>query len=97
MNKKLTTYPWKKIKQELLQDKQVRAEYERLQPRFQVACQLIELRLRRNLTQKQLADQVGLKQSNIARLESFDYQPRLATLQKIAQATGTKLKISLVD
>ncbi|MFN4788849.1 MAG: helix-turn-helix domain-containing protein, partial [Pseudanabaena sp.] len=51
-----------------------------------IVAQLIyEARTARGLTQKQLADRVGTKQSAIARLEDADYDGHsLSMLQKIA-------------
>ncbi|MFO0193020.1 MAG: multiprotein-bridging factor 1 family protein, partial [Pseudanabaena sp.] len=53
-----------------------------------IVAQLIyEARTARGLTQKQLADRVGTKQSAIARLEDADYDVHsLSMLQKIAGA-----------
>jgi predicted transcriptional regulator len=46
------------------------------------------------LTQKQLADRVGTKQSAIARLEDADYDGHsLSMLQKIAGALNQKVEI----
>jgi len=47
------------------------------------------------LTQQQVAEKMGTKQSTIARLESGSTLPSLRSLQRYAQATGSKVKISL--
>lgn len=48
---------------------------------------LIEERLRLDLTQKQLADQMGLKEQQIQRYESSRYQSAsLRRLQEVAKA-----------
>jgi len=60
------TIRFKDVKEELLQDPEVREAYEALQPVYQ----LTRLRILRGLTQKQLAELVGTKQPSIARLES---------------------------
>jgi len=56
---------------ERMRDPAFAAAYEALEPEFQVARQVIALRLQRGLTQKELAQQVGTKQSGISRLESM--------------------------
>jgi transcriptional regulator with XRE-family HTH domain len=48
-----------------------------------------------NLTQEQLAELVGTKQSNISRLESGEYNPTIEFLSKVAQAMGKTLEIRL--
>lgn len=45
------------------------------------------------LTQKQLAEKTGLKQSAIARMESGGAIPRLDTVFKVAMAMGLKFKL----
>lgn len=47
-----------------------------------------------DLTQAELAERMGATQSAIARLESGRSKPSTATLEKVARATGTQLKIA---
>lgn len=47
------------------------------------------------MTQKDVTEKMGTKQSAIARLESGDVNPSLEFLQKIAQVMGYKLSIRL--
>ena len=62
-----------------------------------VASLLFEARSRAGLTQKELAELVGTKQSVIARLEDADYRGHsLSMLVRIASALGNRLEISLV-
>jgi len=76
-----------------MQDKEFITEYEALEPQYEIIKQLIRERSTQNLTQKDLAERVGLKQSNISRLESGDYNPTLEFLQKIAKGLGKELHI----
>lgn len=46
-----------------------------------------------NLTQDDLCKLTGMSQSNISKIQNGKVAPRLETLQKIAQATHTKLVI----
>ena len=54
---------------------------------------LIEAREARGLTQAQLAEAAGLKQSAIARLESLKATPQIDTLFKVLTPMGYKLAI----
>ena len=45
-----------------------------------------------NLTQKQLAEKSGMKQSALARIENSSATPRRKTLQKIAEALGLNVE-----
>lgn len=62
---------------------------------FEVAIigKLIEARESKGLSQKQLADMCGMKQSAIARLERMNATPQLNTLLKILKPLGYRLDI----
>ena len=82
-------------KSELLKNPEVKAEYEALAPEYELMRQIINARIEQNMTQKQLAEKIGTKQSSIARLESGNYNPSYQFLQKIANALGKRLTVSL--
>lgn len=64
---------------------------------WDIAFQIINLREKAGLTQKELAELVGTKQSNIARLESADYTSYTQkTLEKIAKALKARVEIRVV-
>ncbi len=86
---------WEDLEKELLSDPETKKEYDRLAPRYAVISNLIEARLKRGLTQGELAEKIGTKQSAIARLEGGNVNPSLEFLQKIAQALGSKLIIQV--
>lgn len=84
---------WEDLEKELLSDPKVRKEYDRLAPRYGVISQLITARLKKHMSQKDIAEKLGTKQSAIARFESGSVNPSLELLQKIAQALNLKVKI----
>lgn len=86
---------WEDLEKELLADPKVKKEYDRLAPRYEVISQLIAARLRRGLTQQEVAKKLGTRQSAIARLEGGSVNPSLEFLQKIAQVMGYKLSMHL--
>lgn len=88
---------YKQLKKELLKDKGIRRAYEKLEPEFAVIKMIIKKRIERGLSQKELAQKIGTKQSAISRLESGTYNPTLSFLHKVGEALGTKLKISLTE
>lgn len=61
---------------------------------FSIIEQVIKKRLDKGLTQKQLAEKIGTKQSAIARLEAGSINPSVAFLAKVAKALGGKLQVS---
>jgi ribosome-binding protein aMBF1 (putative translation factor) len=66
-----------------------------LEDEFQLASQLIGARARAGLTQEQLAARMKTTRTVISRLESGRMKPSTRTLERLAKATGHKLKITL--
>lgn len=77
-----------------------RAAYEAAQEEFAALDVLLRARQQAGLTQAQVAQRMGVKQSALARVEgslaSRRHAPSLATLRKYADAVGCRLEISLV-
>jgi len=73
-----------------MKDPDYRREYDALEEEFA----LISARARAGLSQAQLAKRMKTTQSAIARLESGRAKPSTRTLQRFAEATGHRLKIS---
>jgi transcriptional regulator with XRE-family HTH domain len=71
-----------------------RKAYEALKPEFNLARAVIDARVTAGLTQEQLAKRMETTQSAIVRLESGRTRPSRQTLERLAAATGTRLKIS---
>lgn len=83
------------VKELLMKDEEFRAEYDKLQPRYDVISQIIEARSSQNITQEELALRVGTQKSNISRLESGTYNPSLDFLTKVARSLGKEIRITL--
>ncbi|MCC3146035.1 helix-turn-helix transcriptional regulator [Halanaerobium sp. Z-7514] len=83
----------KDLKNELFESEEVKEEYEKLNVMYEIKKQIIRYRIENNLTQKELADRIGTKQSAISRLENDDYNPSVEFLDKVAHALGKKLEI----
>ena len=84
------------FRKQQLKDDSVRKEYESLGPEFELAKEVIALRKARDLTQKQLADQMGTSQPAIARLESGNYHNvSLSFLRRLADALGATPEVHL--
>ena len=77
-----------------MHDPEYRAAYDSLEEEFTLAAVLIEARARAGLTQQELAQRMKTTQSVVARLEAGQVMPTTRTLEKIAKATGSRLKIS---
>ncbi len=79
-----------------LQDPDFAAEYERLRPEYEAIRAIIGGRIEQNMTQKELAERTGIRQSNISRIESGVTSPTVTTLARLAAGLGKKLKIEFV-
>ncbi len=77
-----------------LKNEGYRQAYDELAPEFALARAVIKARVIAGLTQEQLAQRMETTQSVIARLESGRTRPSTQTLDRLASATGTRLKIS---
>lgn len=78
---------------EQMKDPEFKNEFEALQPQYEIVKQIIRARSEQHISQKELAERTGLKQSNISRLESGNYNPSIEFLQKVAKGLGKELHI----
>ena len=60
---------------------------------YRIAMQVVELRERHGLTQKQLAEKCGMDQADISRIERGSTSPTTRVLQRIADALDADLKL----
>ncbi len=79
-----------------LKNPEFRAEHEATRIEFEVAQALIEARTSMNMTQQELAERSGIRQSNISRIESGNCSPTVATLQLLAKGLGKQLSINFI-
>ena len=68
--------------------------YEALEQEYALADALIRARAEADMTQEQVAKAMGTTQAVVARLESGRVMPSTRTLQRFAEATGTRLRLS---
>ena len=77
-----------------LEDPTFRNEYEASRQEFELARALVAARIAANMTQKELAEKSGIRQSNISRIENGACSPTVATLQALADGMGKELTIA---
>jgi len=91
---KIKTISSDELLKKQLKDKNFRKEYENLEEEFEIAKQILMLRKKKNLTQKQLAELSGTSQPAIARLESGEYKNfSFSFLRKVGHALGVMPEI----
>ena len=81
------------IHKKWLKEPAYREAYDNLADEFALAAAVIEARSRAGLTQEELAERMGTTQPVVARLESGRIRPSTRTLERLAQATGSRLII----
>ncbi len=76
---------------EMMQNPEYAAEYAKLDEEFALLEMILQLRQEAKLTQAELAEKAGMKQSAIARIESGKASPSFKTLYRIAKALDKKI------
>lgn len=79
-----------------LNDPEFAEEYEKMRPEYEAVRAVIAARLESGMTQKELAEKTGIRQSNLSRIEQGISSPTIDTLARIAAGMGKKLKIDFV-
>jgi len=90
-------YTVRALEEKWMKNPRFRRAYEELEPEYQIARAVIKARLKRGLTQKELAKKAKTKQPVVSRLETMRGKPTLRNLERIADALGLKLDLRLVE
>ena len=76
-------------------DPKFRKAWAEIEPEYQLARQMIGARLKKKMSQEQLAKRAGTGQAVISRLEGGNAKPSFSLVKKIASALGTDIKITI--
>ena len=79
-----------------MKDSEFASEYEAMRPEYEAIRAVIAARQESQMTQKDLAEKTGIRQSNISRIESGVSSPTVETLARIASRLGKQLKIEFI-
>lgn len=93
MNKRIGI-PFEEIEAELMKNPEFVKEVKEFEPEYEIISQIIKARIEQNITQEELAQKIGTRQSNISRLEGGNYNPSLQFLKKLARGLGKELHIA---
>lgn len=85
--------PHRDVHNDLMKDPGYKKSYDDLEIEYKLRDAIFEQRIKKGVTQKDLAKKVGTKQSAIARFESGNSNPTFAFVQKLADALGLKFDI----
>lgn len=81
---------------EQLKDEEFKREWDKLELRYKVIEQILKLRIKYDLTQKQFAEKVGTTQAVISRIENGNVNIGIDFLDRVAKAFGKKVEVKLV-
>lgn len=87
---------YNEYKKKALQDPAVKAEYDALQPEYDIIQAMIDARNKEGLTQKELSERTGITQADISRIENGTRNPSLAMLKRLAEGLGMRLKLEFI-
>lgn len=85
---KLTITPFAEIRAEWMKDPEFRKDYLESAFEFEILKAIIRARGRQKLSQRELAEKIGVKQSALARFESGRTNPTLGFLKKVVSGLG---------
>lgn len=83
--------------QKRLKDPKFRQLWKESEVEYQLARKLIEKRLIRKISQRDLAKKAKTTQAVISRVESMESNPSLSLLKKLAKALDSRLEIHLIS
>ncbi len=87
---------FREFRQELLNDPEVRREYDALEAEFDVIRAMINARKQQNMTQEELSRRTGITQADISRIENGTRNPSLNMLKRLAEGLGMRLKVEFL-
>lgn len=87
---------FRELLNEQLKDPEFEKEWNEIQPEMDVIRAMVDMRIKQNLTQKELASRTGIDQADISKLENGTKNPSLKLLKKLAAGMGMQLKIEFV-
>ncbi len=83
------------LAEQLRDDAEFRAEWERTALARAIATAVVQFRTDRGLSQRGLAKTLGMTQPQVARLERGDVNPNMDTLVRVAAGLGIELTINV--
>jgi len=78
-----------------LRDPEFRAEWERTALARWLAVEVVHFRSKHDLSQRKLAERLGVHQSDVARMETGEHTPSLSRLIRVARGLDIELMIDI--
>lgn len=81
---------------EELENPEFAKAWEETELEYQIKEMLVAARIEKKMTQQELSQKSGVRQSNISRIEKGVCVPTLNTLNELAKGLGKRLKIEMI-
>ena len=83
------------LHRQMMKDPNYRRAYEDLETEFQIARQMIEARVKKKMSQEELARKANTGQAVISRLEGMNAKPSISLLERVAKALNIKFHLTI--
>ena len=83
------------IKEKMKKDPSFKERYDLIKEKAAVVKEIVEYRIRHNLSQAQLAIQIGVTQQYISKIEEGEFS-NLDTIENVLHHIGYRLKLEVV-
>ncbi|NHZ87034.1 MAG: helix-turn-helix domain-containing protein [Planctomycetia bacterium] len=93
--KKSTKTNYNQYREKLMHDPEFKKAYDELGPVYELIRAIIRYRIEHGISQKELADKIGTKQSSISRFESTAQMPSFSFIKKIVDALDLELEFHI--
>lgn len=90
---KLTFFTDEQVWDKHLKDPEFKKAYDALEFEYAIIDALIKTRIEKKLSQRELAKNIGIAQSALARFETGNTNPTLSLLKKITIGLGLKIVV----
>ncbi len=80
-----------------LKDPDFKKEWEASETQYQLVREIIQSRIKSNVSQRELAKKAKTTQAVISRIESMAVNPSISLIEKIAHALDKKLEIHFLE
>ena len=84
------------FKEKILNNPEVKTEYDALEPEYQLVKAIIEGREEQQMSQQALADITGIDRADISKIENGNANPSLKTIKRVAAGLGKRVEINFV-
>jgi len=95
INKKILATDFDVYLTKQLRNKKIKKYFDKYGKQLEISYQISQLRRKKKISQKELAEKIGTTQSNVARMESGRQNFTVNFLSEIASVLGSELKITL--